>query len=792
MIEIDVDVKETPLEALQGSLVGEDIEQMMEDSAALDNFLPELSSAKHLIINDLYIPHGGVEVVQRSSNAVKTSTPRGNQNYSFRSKYSDTIFTLTIPLLIESKKSLEIYSTLINDLKTFGFLTLEYKYLPEIPECFGVYSLDEFRLHIDSDLNLYLLELDVQAVNMQMFGKSLFSFTEEGRDKHLGDSDNILTMSELLPTGALPNLKKKLEIGSQSFIAFAGYGKGSSEFRAFLDEGASDPPIWNTSPSYSEDRIAGAFDIDIKVPLIYPKDGAFYETRPVIEGDGTELDIFDTSEESLIEAKADYRVVRLPDNRAIPQSITTNEGVVDYDGKDITSYFEGKSEGIPEASKRTREFIVRWVEDVLFYDREVHNIKQITYKKGHRWARHFVGNSSIAMTQYIGTSPATLSIVSHYIAPDANSGYTPSEDVPRFFQQLLTHINDNATMYPSATAFNFIKIKDHGYGYIDGKYIPSEAYRLASATNSNVEVFAVNFIESSMDELYDKARFRLATEILSEEVNNSAAEVIQKYLAIAKAYFEKNDLREPATTFHSTLLNRLVRLKQRLQGELRGVLTTFDGFERTEARDYSEGMDKNGPPLPKPAPIPNAKGQVIIMGDSIAVGFWNEGLREAQRKSDRVLCTARISWTPEAIFEKGGKETTGTGVFNKDLIVHVSPKGTPLPSQSKMLDMHISSHGAPKSENVIILSSGISNNPEIKVDKLASYIIGLAKQVSHLHILGVASNGKLVDKLNKVFDKVRTQVSNVSLGPSSPASDKIHPKGTSHTGAIELIQKAGL
>lgn len=829
LVEAGVEYVDTEV-SLGGQGLGDDLDinlseysSDMVDPALLDNFRPDNTAG--MTINDLYFPHGSIEVTQRASNAVFSLPTRGSSkgNYAFRSKYSENIFTITIPIIPKDLEALEIYATLVEDLKSFGFIRIQYDYLPYVPEAMDTYSVDEFRIHIDSDTNLHFLEIDIQPVNMSLFGETPVDFAEAGANLHAGDSFSVTTLKDIIRIGddGRPSVADKLDIRDgdgkvtlPSMTVHTGYGKGSSEFRAFLDNSRDALVLAGGEPlvSFTEDVIAGSFDVTVKTPVIYPKDEAVYQDRPYIDSEESKIEVFDTSVESLIETGADYRLVELADNRLIPQVVVDKDGVKDYEGKDITPYFQGRTEDVDEVARRTRQFIIRWVEDFLFYDRDVHNIKQLTYKKQHQFARHFIGNSSVPMTQYIGPRPAVLSIVSHYVAPDVNSEYSADQDVPQFFNQLLSHINNNATMYPMATAFNFIKIRDNGFGFINGKYIPSEAYRVASADNSNVEVFATNFIESSMDELYDDSRYKLATEIVSAGNNALAADMIAKYLVVAKTFYDSGKGTEPAASFHATFLQRLLRLKKRIEAGIKGELANLDGFERPDSIDFTkrvgdvsegsgaasvegdgdsdESLEDDG----SDTPAVSGKGKLIIMGDSIAVGFWSQGLTSAQRKSEQTIFTARVSWNPKHIFDSGYKETLDNNVPDRSKALKASAKGTTLPSQLSMVSNSLS--GA-----TVILSSGISNNPGVKEEDLVRYLTSLASKVNHLHVLGMAttytpkgySSGQLVAKLTSAVNKAKASNNNISLGPSSPGvGDKVHPSGKSHTGALDLVKKLGI
>lgn len=559
----------------------------------------------YTIINNITFPHNLMEVVHRTSNTSVSVPTRGSSkgHYTFRSRYPENLYTLTMPLLNDSRKYVELASDLIEDLKTFGFIEVISNYLPTIEESYNIYSVDEFRLTVDSDLDIIILEIDIQPVNMRIFGGVPASYDERNPEDHVGDFHSITALDEVIRLGERPSLeerqRKASEDGSLSLapmrISTGNLKKDMTEFRAFLEDSREVRARKNfNDTNYHEDDIVGDFDVIFKIPHIYPKDGPISDKPIYIESDDSVVEVMDTSEESLIEAGADYRVFQMIDLRNPPMTILTEDGVKDFDGTSVMDYYQGQPEDVPDRAKIMKDYIVRYVPDNLAFDNAVHNIKSITYTKSYKFARHYIGNSSIPLTQYIGPKPATLSIVSHYAAPDMNNEYNVSEDVPQFFQRMIRHIDDNNKVYPMANSFNFIKIEDRGINYIQGKYIPSESYRIATADNSNIEVYATNFIESSMDDLYDESRLKLATEPVSPVSNRLAAEIVAKYLVIANAYFAKKDFsNEKLHMFHTTLWQRMARLKRRVEAESKGQILSLDGFERTDYVDEATGIDHN-------------------------------------------------------------------------------------------------------------------------------------------------------------------------------------------------------
>lgn len=92
-----------------------------------------------------------------------------------------------------------------------------------------------------------------------------------------------------------------------------------------------------------------------------------------------------------------------------------------------------------------------------------------------------------------------------------------------------------------------------------------------------------------MDEVYDSAKFRLATEPVSSNYTRIAAELVAKYLVIANGYFAKKDFsNEKLHNYHSTLLNRLALLRKRVHAESEGRVSVLDGFARTEYIDTED------------------------------------------------------------------------------------------------------------------------------------------------------------------------------------------------------------
>lgn len=805
-IEIDVKEQVIDLGGNNPSLAPLDIIDIDESDASEHDTYQDTDYG-YFTINGLTFPHNVMEVVHRTSNTTLSTATRGagKGHYAFRSRYPENLFTLTIPLLNNSPDYISLSADLIGDLKTFGFIELQNSYLPNIEESYGIFSVDEFRINIDADLDLAILEIDVQPVNMRIFGSMPSSYDETGPERHIGDYHTITALDEIIRVGDRPTLEERQNQSGQFELSplrlnTGKLSKDMTEFRAFLEDSREirkELPYNKTN--YHEDDIPGDFKVEFKVPYIYPKDGNLSDSPVTFQDEDSVIEVMDTSEESLVQQGADYRVFSMTDLRSPPMIIPSEEGLHDFEGNSVLEYYQGKSQDVPDRAKVAKDYIVRYVPDSLAFDESVHSIKSITYRKGYKFARHYIGSSSLPLTQYIGPKPATLSIVSYYAAPDLNNEYNVSEDVPQFFQRLIRHIDDNNKVYPMANAFNFIKISDEGLNYIEGKYIPSESYRLASADNSNMEVFATNFIETGMDDIYDESKLKLATEPVSSNYTRSAAEVIAKYLVIAKKYLDSNKGGKKEQEYHLTLLNRLARLKDRISKESQGELATFDSFERPEYIDpagtpptISKGVDVDGS---VGAGTTEVSGKLVIMGDSIAVGFWNTIPKE-KRESGKILMLARSSWTPAQIFSTGGKETSSQGGAQspKHIYKHTSD-GSPLPSQMSMLSGN--------KDCTVILSCGISNNYNIKEQELANYIISLAKQVKSVHILGVATNyyvknkygsydgrnGKMASRLKQVYDIVKQSASNVTLGPSSDAPDKIHPKPSSHTEATRIANQ---
>lgn len=600
-LEIDVKVEEQVLNIGEENPFLSSIDVLdLDDSDGSEhnNYLD--TDLGYFTINNLTFPHNLMEVVHRTSNATITIPTRGTSkgSYATRSRYPENLYTITIPLLNATEEYVNLSVDLIEDLKTFGFIEIKSNYLPRVEESYDIYSVDEFRITINSDLDITILEIDIQPVNMTIFGGTPMSYDAGDPSNHVGDFHTVTALDELVRIGDRPTLeerqRKSSEGGSTTLsplrVSTGKLKKDMTEFRAFLEDsrGVRVQKAYNNT-NYHEDDIVGNFDLTFKIPYIYPKDGLLSDHLVTFEDENSNVNVMDTSEESLIAEGADYRVFEMVDLRSPPLTVTTEEGVEDFEGNSVMAYYQGKPEDVPERARVMKEYIARYVPDDLAFDGSVHNIKSITYTKSYKFARHYIGNSSIPLTQYVGPKPATLSVVSHYAAPDMNNEYDVSEDVPQFFQRMLRHIDDNNKVYPMANSFNFIKIEDNGLNYIKGKYIPSESYRLASADNSNIEVYATNFIESSMDEVYDSAKFRLATEPVSSNYTRIAAELVAKYLVIANGYFAKKDFsNEKLHNYHSTLLNRLALLRKRVHAESEGRVSVLDGFARTEYIDTED------------------------------------------------------------------------------------------------------------------------------------------------------------------------------------------------------------
>lgn len=600
-LEIDVKVEEQVLNIGEENPFLSSIDVLdLDDSDGSEhnNYLD--TDLGYFTINNLTFPHNLMEVVHRTSNATITIPTRGTSkgSYATRSRYPENLYTITIPLLNDTEEYVNLSADLIEDLKTFGFIEIKSNYLPRVEESYDIYSVDEFRITINSDLDITILEIDIQPVNMAVFGGTPMSYDAGDPSNHVGDFHTVTALDELVRIGDRPTLeerqRKSSEGGSTTLsplrVSTGKLKKDMTEFRAFLEDSREvrAQKAYNNT-NYHEDDIVGDFDLTFKIPYIYPKDGLLADHLVTFEDENSNVNVMDTSEESLIAEGADYRVFEMVDLRSPPLTVTTEEGVEDFEGNSVMDYYQGKPEDVPERARVMKEYIVRYVPDDLAFDGSVHNIKSITYTKSYKFARHYIGNSSIPLTQYVGPKPATLSVVSHYAAPDMNNEYDVSEDVPQFFQRMLRHIDDNNKVYPMANSFNFIKIEDNGLNYIKGKYIPSESYRLASADNSNIEVYATNFIESSMDEVYDSAKFRLATEPVSSNYTRVAAELVAKYLVIANGYFAKKDFsNEKLHSYHSTLLNRLALLRKRVHAESEGRVSVLDGFARTEYIDTED------------------------------------------------------------------------------------------------------------------------------------------------------------------------------------------------------------
>lgn len=600
-LEIDVKVEEQVLNIGEENPFLSSIDVLdLDDSDGSEhnNYLD--TDLGYFTINNLTFPHNLMEVVHRTSNATLTIPTRGTSkgSYATRSRYPENLYTITVPLLNDTEEYVNLSVDLIEDLKTFGFIEIKSNYLPRVEESYDIYSVDEFRITINSDLDITILEIDIQPVNMTIFGGTPMSYDAGDPSNHVGDFHTVTALDELVRIGDRPTLeerqRKSSEGGSTTLsplrVSTGKLKKDMTEFRAFLEDSreARAQKAYNNT-NYHEDDIVGNFDLTFKIPYIYPKDGLLSDHLVTFEDENSNVNVMDTSEESLIAEGADYRVFEMVDLRSPPLTVTTEEGVEDFEGNNVMDYYQGKPEDVPERARVMKKYIVRYVPDDLAFDGSVHNIKSITYTKSYKFARHYIGNSSIPLTQYVGPKPATLSVVSHYAAPDMNNEYDVSEDVPQFFQRMLRHIDDNNKVYPMANSFNFIKIEDNGLNYIKGKYIPSESYRLASADNSNIEVYATNFIESSMDEVYDSAKFRLATEPVSSNYTRIAAELVAKYLVIANGYFAKKDFsNEKLHNYHSTLLNRLALLRKRVHAESEGRVSVLDGFARTEYIDTED------------------------------------------------------------------------------------------------------------------------------------------------------------------------------------------------------------
>lgn len=599
-LEIDVKVEEQVLNIgeVNPFLSSIDVLDLDDsDGSEHDNYLD--TGLGYVTINNLTFPHNLMEVVHRTSNATVTIPTRGTSkgSYATRSRYPENLYTITMPLLNNTEEYVRLSADLIEDLKTFGFIEIKSNYLPRVEECYDIYSVDEFRITLNSDLDITLLEIDIQPVNMAIFGGVPMSYDAGDPSNHVGDFHTVTALDGMIRIGDRPTLeerqRKDSEGGSTVLsplrVSTGKLKKDMTEFRAFLEDSREIriKKAYNDT-NYHEDDIVGDFNLIFKVPYIYPKDGVLSDNMVTFEDENSDVNVMDTSEETLIAEGADYRVFEMVDLRNPPLTVVTEEGVEDFEGTNVMDYYQGRPEDVPERARIMKEYIVRYVPDDLAFDGSVHNIKSITYTKSYKFARHYIGNSSIPLTQYIGPKPGTLSIISHYAAPDMNNEYDVSEDVPQFFQRMIRHIDDNNKVYPMANSFNFIKIEDYGLNYIHGKYIPSETYRLASADNSNIEIYATNFIESSMDELYDSSKFKLATEPVSSNYTRVAADLIAKYLVIANAYFAKKDFsNEKLHAYHTTLLQRLVRSHKRVEAESKGRVATFDGFEALDFIDVA-------------------------------------------------------------------------------------------------------------------------------------------------------------------------------------------------------------
>lgn len=266
---------------------------------------------------------------------------------------------------------------------------------------------------------------------------------------------------------------------------------------------------------------------------------------------------------------SDVKFLRMPDPYVQP-TLYVNVNEVEKPAEEHTGYETSYPDMDPEdiaisTANLNPLYAIVWLEDSFAYEHNINPIQSVVVEKERSFAPQIIGAFQHPFLQYMGKYPARLTINSAYQA----SNYDDSTSFHYLFKLLSGVIDSNATVYPQASAFNYIKVEALPTLLLNSSnYIPHQSEIAASSSTSNMETFSCLFIENAMDKMLESAQVKIGRRNISYESNLAVEQLITEYITNVGAYIQSGKkMTEKEEAFHDSVLESLIRIVASVEGK---------------------------------------------------------------------------------------------------------------------------------------------------------------------------------------------------------------------------------
>lgn len=181
------------------------------------------------------------------------------------------------------------------------------------------------------------------------------------------------------------------------------------------------------------------------------------------------------------------------------------------------------------------------ITDLAMFDgTALQSIRMTRYNK---FAKHFISAHKHPILQYMGTVPSKIEI--SFLTTTSSVYSTGKTSLIDAYTQLFNIVDYNATTYPAANAFNYLKIRSaSAFAMGIEKVIPNQKFISSSSSKQGVESLNLTFIETNTEEFIKGGQVEQGRETV-ETSSDAAIAVINTFIN----HWNQTEEDDPAVRF---------------------------------------------------------------------------------------------------------------------------------------------------------------------------------------------------------------------------------------------------
>ena len=288
--------------------------------------------------------------------------------------------------------------------------------------------------------------------------------------------------------------------------------------------------------------------------------------------------ITDTSEKTEEEkqaliAEGNYKEVK----------VLTKDGSGSLTKQFLQEWQEGKEvrkkDGEPDPSDDIQTLYITWNSFHSLSFNGVSALKSVKISIKNKLAQQFVASKKYPFVQYMGRYPTRMDIALDFRTDDVYQGEHEESSILSALGQIGNVLDYNNEIYPSASAYNTLKVKSVLTTILGlESIIPNQQYITASSNNQGIETVNISFIETDVEEF-----MKIGDRIEGRMAGNSVDEAIKYTGALLKVYTLLNN--------GSDLKSTIEGMDETRKGLFSDVTRCMNTVLRMGLREFTKGID---------------------------------------------------------------------------------------------------------------------------------------------------------------------------------------------------------